>query len=63
VQQLLKKFGTSIPGAADVVAEEVAALTKNKKITATKPKATTPKTSTAKKRKVVKSEESSEEED
>lgn len=63
VQQLLKKFGTTIPVVADVVAEEVAALTKNKKITPTKPKATTPKTSASKKRKVVKSEEGSEEEE
>ena len=63
IQLLLKKFGAGIPGAADVVAEEVAALTKNKKVTPTKPKTATPKTSASKKRKVVKSEEGSEEEE
>jgi hypothetical protein len=43
LQQLLKKFN-NIPGAATIVAEEVAALTKTKKSTSpTKPKATTPK--------------------
>ena len=59
----MKRFGAGIPGAADVVAEEVAALTKNKKVTPTKPKTATPKTSASKKRKVVKSEEGSEEEE
>jgi hypothetical protein len=53
IQQLLKKFGASIPGAAEVVAEETAALTGTKKSsTPTKPKMTTPK-----KRKVVKDED------
>jgi hypothetical protein len=49
IQQLLKKF-SNIPGAATIVAEEVAALTKTKKSTTpTKPKA---KPTTPKKRKV-----------
>ena len=52
LQQLLRKFGASIPGAAQVVKEEVAALSA-KKNTPTKPKSATPN---AKKRKVVKSE-------
>jgi hypothetical protein len=50
---LLRKFGATIPGAAEVVKEEVAALS-NKKNTPTKPKSTTPK---GKKRKVVKIED------
>jgi hypothetical protein len=33
IQQLLKKLGSTIPGAAEIVAEEVAALTKTKKST------------------------------
>jgi hypothetical protein len=50
----LRKFGATIPGAAEVVKEEVAALS-NKKNTPTKPKSlATPK---VKKRKVVKSED------
>jgi len=49
----LRKFGASIPGAAEVVKEEVAALSARKN-TPTKPKSATPK---AKKRKVVKSED------
>jgi hypothetical protein len=53
LQQLLRKFGATIPGAAEVVKEEVAALSA-KKNTPTKPKPTTPK---SKKRKVVKSED------
>lgn len=62
LQQLLKKFGNTIPGAAEVVKEEVAALS-NKKNTPTKPP-TKPKSSTTpKKRKVVKSEEGTSEED
>ena len=53
IQQLLKGFGSSIPGAAEVVAKETAALASNKKLmTPTKPKVTTPK-----KDKVVKDEE------
>ena len=56
LQQLLKKF-SGIPGAADIIAQEVADL-KNKNTTPTKPAAgmvtSTPK---SKKRKVVKVEE------
>lgn len=53
IQQLLKKFGSSIPGAAEVVAEETAALAGNKKsMVPTKPKVLTPK-----KRKVAEDEE------
>jgi hypothetical protein len=54
LQQLLRKFGNSIPGAAEVVKEEVAALSA-KKNTPTKPKG--PATPKAKKRRVVKSED------
>jgi hypothetical protein len=53
IQQLLKRFEGTVPGAAEVVKEEVAALS-NKKNTPTKPKSAAPK---AKKRKVVKSED------
>jgi hypothetical protein len=53
IQQLLKRFEGTVPGAAEVVKEEVAALSA-KKNTPTKPQPTTPK---SKKRKVVKSED------
>jgi hypothetical protein len=55
IQQLLEKFGATVPGAADVVKEEVAALS-NKKSTPTQSK-TKSSASTPKKRKVVKSED------
>ena len=53
MQQLLKRFEGTVPGAAEVVKEEVAALSA-KKNTPTKPKSATPK---AKKRKMVKNED------
>jgi hypothetical protein len=57
LQQLLKKF-TSVPGAATIVAEEVAALSKIKRTTPTKPTASKlPATPISKKRKAVKEEE------
>lgn len=53
----MKKFST-VPGAAAIVAEEVAALGKNRKTTPTKPTAgKMPGTPKPKKRKVVKEEE------
>lgn len=60
IQQLLKRFEATVPGAAEVVKEEVAALS-SKKNTPTKPKE--PATPKAKKRKVVKSEEGTSEEE
>jgi hypothetical protein len=54
---MLKKF-TTVPGAATIVTEEVAALGKNRKTTPTKPIASKMKsTHNSKKRKVVKKEE------
>lgn len=56
LQQLLRKF-SGIPGAADIVAQEVADL-KNKKATPTKPAVTIlPATPKSKRRKVAKEEE------
>lgn len=55
LQQLLKKFNV-VPGAATIVAEEVAALSKNKKTNPTKPRATTATTPKPKKRRIVKEE-------
>jgi hypothetical protein len=54
IQQLLKRFEGTVPGAAEVVKEEVAALSTKKK-PPTKPKS--PATPKGKKRKVVKSED------
>ena len=60
---MLKKFAM-VPGAATIVAEEVAALGKNRKTTPTKPTAgTIPGTPKSKKRKAVKEEEEFSEED
>jgi len=57
IQQLLKKFGATIPGATEVVKEEVAALS-SKKSTPTKAKAlVTPR---GKKRKVKTEDDESE---
>jgi hypothetical protein len=54
---MLKKF-TTVPGAAAIVVEEVAALGKNRKTTPTKPNASKMRGSPkSKKRKVVKKEE------
>jgi hypothetical protein len=54
IQQLLKRFEGTVPGAAEVVKEEVAALSA-KRNTPTKPKSLA--TRKVKKRKVVKSED------